>query len=86
MKATYGEINGVGQEIFKDPVTDDGTKKSKKGLLKVFRSGVTKELKCIDQCNWEEEEDSMLQTVFKNGELVIETTLEDIRNRLNATT
>src|SRR3954454_6952499 len=24
VKSTYGEVNGVGREIFKDPVTDDG--------------------------------------------------------------
>lgn len=45
MKATYGEVMedvmpsgraSVGREIWKDPITDDGTKKSKKGLLAVF--------------------------------------------------
>ena len=30
MKATYGEVNGVGREIYKDPVTDDGTKISQR--------------------------------------------------------
>jgi nicotinamide phosphoribosyltransferase len=35
MKATYGEVNGESIEIFKDPKTDSGTKKSAKGLLKV---------------------------------------------------
>ena len=35
MKATYGEVNGEGRAIFKDPITDDGTKKSAKGLMKI---------------------------------------------------
>ena len=35
MKATYGEVNGEGREIYKDPITDDGTKKSAKGLIKI---------------------------------------------------
>ena len=35
MKATYGEVDGNGREIYKDPITDDGTKKSAKGLMKI---------------------------------------------------
>jgi nicotinamide phosphoribosyltransferase len=35
VKSTYGIINGKGVDIFKNPVTDNGTKKSRKGLLKV---------------------------------------------------
>jgi nicotinamide phosphoribosyltransferase len=35
MKTTYSEVNGQGREIYKDPVTDDGTKKSAKGWLKI---------------------------------------------------
>ncbi|MGJ8733656.1 MAG: nicotinate phosphoribosyltransferase, partial [Cellulophaga sp.] len=41
MKATYGEVNGEGREIFKDPITDDGTKKSAKGLLKIEKENGT---------------------------------------------
>lgn len=86
MKATYGEINGVGQEIFKDPITDDGTKKSKKGLLRVeltnqYMEGKA-EIKCFDQQTWLQESTGLLKTVFKDGKLIRETTLEEIRNRL----
>jgi nicotinamide phosphoribosyltransferase len=35
MKATSGVVNGQRREIFKDPKTDSGTKKSAKGLLRV---------------------------------------------------
>ena len=35
LKSTYGELNGEPREIFKNPKTDDGTKKSLVGLLKV---------------------------------------------------
>jgi nicotinamide phosphoribosyltransferase len=38
MKATYCEVNGEAREIFKDPITDDGTKRSAKGLLQVFNN------------------------------------------------
>ena len=33
VKSTYGEVNGEGREIFKDPVTDNGIKKSARGRL-----------------------------------------------------
>ncbi len=81
MKATYGEVNGIGREIFKDPITDDGTKKSKKGLLRVHNGPVG--LECIDQCSWTDEMGGELQTVYLNGELVKETTLDEIREILN---
>ena len=86
MKATYGEVNGTGREIFKDPVTDDGTKRSKKGLLCVVDNSdlidVPYKISVIDQCTWEEEQAGLLETVFKDGKLVKTTTLEEIRNRL----
>lgn len=39
MKATWGQINGEGVDIFKDPVTDSGIKRSAKGILKVRNHG-----------------------------------------------
>jgi nicotinamide phosphoribosyltransferase len=77
MKATYAEINGQATELFKDPVTDSGTKKSAKGLLRVEREGNNFIL--YDQQTKEQEAQGCLQTVFKDGVLVKETTLEEIR-------
>ena len=37
VKATYAEINGEGRAITKDPITDNGTKKSHSGLLRVVK-------------------------------------------------
>jgi len=82
MKATYGEVNGVGRDIFKDPKTDDGTKKSAKGLMQVFRDPATGRLALKDQCNWEEEGRGELKTVFKDGRLMVDWTLEEIRERV----
>ncbi len=81
MKATYGEVNGEGRNIFKDPKTDDGTKKSAKGLLSVYEENGTLMLK--DQCTWEEEKEGLLQTVFENGKVVNEQSLSEIRARIN---
>jgi len=102
MKATYGEIThkNVGRglhesttvearEIFKDPITDDGTKKSKKGLLSVINKYSEEfpegKITVFDQRDWKGESAGLLTTVFKDGKLVKETTLDEIRERLNST-
>lgn len=83
MKATYGEVNGEAREIFKDPITDDGTKRSKKGLLQVVNDYENLgRLKVNDQQTWVGEGTGLLQTVFLNGELKIETNLESVREKL----
>lgn len=82
MKATYGEVNHVGRDIFKDPKTDDGTKKSAKGLMQVYRDEATGKLQLKDQCTWEEEAQGQLQTVFKDGNLLVEWSLKEIRERV----
>ncbi len=82
MKATYGEVDGCGRDIFKDPKTDDGTKKSAKGLMQVFRDPQTGKLALKDQCTWQEEAQGELKTVFKDGKLTINWTLEEIRNNI----
>lgn len=53
MKTTYIEIDGKGREIYKDPITDDGTKKSHKGLLKVIKDCYGK-LICQQGITWDE--------------------------------
>ncbi len=95
MKATYGEVltddrsfhdpSSPGKldcrEIFKSPITDDGTKKSAKGLLKVV-SDPDGDIVLFDQQTWEQENTGLLETVFLNGKITKEYTLEEIRNRL----
>lgn len=80
MKATYGEVNGEGRAIYKDPVTDDGTKKSAKGLMKIVEEDGRYRL--IDQVSWEEEQQGALKEVFRDGRLLIDQRLADIRNRI----
>lgn len=86
MKATYCEVNGKGIEIFKDPVTDDGTKKSAKGLLHVgdFRgSSSVSNYILSDQVDWASEEMGSLQVIYKDGEFQNLITLTEIREELN---
>jgi len=82
MKATYGEVKGEGREIFKDPITDDGTKKSAKGLMKVIKDNDT--YKLIDQVSWEEEQTGELKEVFRDGKIVIDQSLAEIRERVKS--
>lgn len=78
MKATYGEVEGEGREIFKDPITDDGTKKSAKGLLQIIKDeNGNYQLK--DQCTWEEEKEGELKEVFRDGKLLVDQSLSEIR-------
>lgn len=80
VKATYTEVDGKGYELFKDPVTDSGMKKSAKGLLRVEKEGDSFVL--YDQQTWEQEAQGELQIVFEDGKIVLETSLTEIRNRL----
>jgi nicotinamide phosphoribosyltransferase len=80
VKATYGVVNGKGRELFKDPKTDSGMKKSARGLLRVEREG--DKFVLYDQQSAEQESRGMLQTVFLDGVLTKEQTMQEIRERL----
>ena len=84
-KATYVEVDGKPYNIFKDPITDNGTKKSACGLLKVerFEGSHGSVLVLRDQVSKEEEAQGLLETVFEDGKLIKETSLKEIRKRLN---
>lgn len=70
MKATYCEINGDPTPIFKDPITDDGTKRSAKGILKVRKSAGV--LFLDQQCSWDEfhQPDNELKLVYQDGGII----------------
>lgn len=74
MKATYCEVNGEGRAITKNPVTDDGTKKSHSGILKVGidipKPGFP--YKVLENQTWEQfhQEDNELKLVFKDGKII----------------
>jgi nicotinamide phosphoribosyltransferase len=74
------EENGtkVGYDIYKDPITDDGTKKSLKGLI-----CVTEDQEVLTQCTPEQEEGGILQTIYENGKFYNQTTLTEVRSKLN---
>jgi nicotinamide phosphoribosyltransferase len=81
MKATYVEVNGEGREIFKDPITDDGTKKSATGLLCV-KKDLNDNYYLIDRATWEEQNTGELKVIYQDGAFYNTTTLTEIRGKL----
>ena len=80
VKATAAVVNGELYALSKDPVTDDGTKKSAKGLLRVEKEGDDYVL--YDQQTWEQEAEGELKPILIDGLLLNQQTFVDIRNRL----
>lgn len=84
IKATYCEIDNVPYPIFKDP-KDGGFKKSQKGCCIVTKDEAGN-YKYQDEFTWNEavlSEENELVTIFKDGKLVREQTLSEIRNVLH---
>lgn len=86
VKATYGELkDGTPIEIFKNPVTDTGNfKKSQKGMCYVCMSE-TGEISYMDGFTSASlpSTGNLLESVFRDGKMVREYTLAEIRNRLH---
>lgn len=86
IKATYCEINGKSVEIFKDPKTDNANfKKSQKGCCVVYKK-INGDYFSVDQRRWDEVEmdkANELITVFEDGKLYNQSTLKQVRDRLN---
>jgi nicotinamide phosphoribosyltransferase len=82
MKATYGVVQGSPRELFKDPVTDSGTKRSARGLLRVEKDGERYVLH--DRQSPQAAAGGELKPIFRDGKLLLETNLAEIRQRLLA--
>lgn len=86
MKATYAEIDidGIthGIEIFKDPITDDGTKKSARGLIQVYKRLDNGKTDGRDRQTWANEASGLLEVVFEDGKLIKKQTLKEIKQRI----
>jgi len=79
IKATSVVVNGERRAISKDPVTDDGGKRSAQGLLRVDRNEQSGYV-LVQNCSEEAERGGCLEPVFQDGRLLREQTLEDIRD------
>lgn len=82
LKTTYAVIDGEEKQLFKDPKTDDGTKKSQRGLVAVqeqdgaiiFKDGYDK--------SSIEDVPNLLEVVFEDGKIIRDQSLADIRARI----
>lgn len=81
MKCSAVRINGELKSIFKKPKTDDGTKNSLKGLIWVNKE--YGKYVAHDEATEDQEKCGYLETVFKDGKLVKETSLAEIREHIN---
>lgn len=77
-------------DIYKDPVTDDGSKKSLKGLQAVYQHSPEHKthpnvIWCGSEVTPEEENQGLLQIIYEDGKFYNQSTLEEIRERLRET-
>lgn len=84
MKATWAEVDGKGVNLFKDPATDDGTKRSATGRLAVLPTGLNGELVLYERAGGYQEKNSVLQPVWENGKFVERLSFADVRENLAA--
>ncbi len=81
MKATYGVVVGEPVEIIKNPITDNGTKKSAKGLLRVeYQEG---DFVLYDRQSNEQEVTGELRVIYENGDFYNPVSLVEIREALS---
>ena len=81
MKATSVVVNGERRSIFKDPITDDGMKKSAKGLIRVDL--IDNQYVLNDEVSEEEERKGALKMIYENGVFHNEVTIQTIKERIN---
>lgn len=82
MKATWAEVDGQGVDLLKNPVTDDGTKRSATGRLAVLPNLRTGELYLVEKASAWAELESLLKPVWENGHFVKRQSFADVRNTL----
>lgn len=100
VKATAATVNGEERMLFKDPKTDDGTKRSQRGRVAVAYSPQPIDITTLtgDQSNnrllwidgldttsqakYEKDGWNALRPVFRDGQLLVDDSLESIRKRL----
>lgn len=86
LKSTLCVIGGDEVQIFKDPTTDDGTKKSQKGAVKVYHDesgNITfKDELFLTEVNAIASSTDLLKSIYKDGKLLVDHKFSEIRERL----
>jgi len=84
LKATYAVVNGEGIKIFKDPKTDDGVKKSLKGMVGVAKNtdGSLRYVDDLNELQLSNLVNNIMRPIFKDGKLLVDDSLQQIRDRI----
>lgn len=87
LKSTYAVKNGQEVFLFKDPITDDGTKKSQKGMVYVYKEDngtlvFDDENYILDMITQDGMRENLLIPLFEDGKLLRQTSLSEIKNKL----
>jgi len=94
MKATWCQVNGEARNLYKDPVTDNGIKKSAKGRLAVLKTSdalalgiapnhIDDQLVLVNEANTLQESMSELKEIWKDGRFTSkEHTFREIAERI----
>ena len=84
VKATWAKVRGEERMLFKDPITDDGVKKSARGRLVVVNN--YGEAALIDGLTYDQEKRyvfNQLQPVWRNGRFIKRNSWADVEKRLS---
>jgi nicotinamide phosphoribosyltransferase len=81
-KGAWFQSEGVDYNIYKDPATDNGTKKSLKGMVAVIKEDGEYVSKV--ECTREEEMTGELQIIYEDGKFYNDVTLAEIRERIKS--
>jgi len=81
-KASAIKVSGEWRDVYKEPITDTG-KNSKRGRLYLIRwdEGSYMTTRMNDHANDNARRKDVLQTVYENGELIMDEKFSDIRER-----
>jgi nicotinamide phosphoribosyltransferase len=92
LKSTMCVIDGQERQIFKDPKTDNGIKKSQKGKVVVYKDPASGEIAFKDGLGLEDSlyvragdkniDIDMMREVYRDGKVLVEDKLSDIRARI----
>ena len=83
IKATWAKVNGEARELYKDPATDSGVKKSARGLLVIVNNnGVIEMRDGLNEQQRRAERNDLLVPVWDEGKFLQRQTLDQIRARV----
>jgi len=87
-KCSFAVVDGKGIEVYKDPITDK-VKKSKRGKMALVKNGDEKldfeTIQHAQTMNGDIEAKDVLVPVFQDGEILVDYTLDSIRERVRCT-